>query len=144
MNFGDILSEWERGQTGASRKSDMEIWLQKNDVYDKDANVKSRAAPGENRKRLLNSQPDDVLDIHGLTGEKAWFSLDEFFTKAKDCGYEKLRIIHGKGNHSQGEAVLGRTVLKFIEQCAFAGESGFEKSINGGAGATWVLLKIRN
>jgi len=141
MNFGEILNKWELGQTGASQKSNTEIWLQKNDLYDKDIKVNRMTAQGKRRRRLLNSQPDDVLDIHGLTGEKAWFSLNEFFTRAKDCGYEKLRIIHGKGNHSQGESVLGHTVLKFIEQCAFAGESGFEKTINGGTGATWVFLK---
>jgi DNA-nicking Smr family endonuclease len=48
-------------------------------------------------------------------------------------------IIHGKGNHSRGEAVLGRTVREFIEHCPFAGESGHGRE--GGTGTTWVLLK---
>jgi len=67
--------------------------------------------------------------------------LDQFFSNAKENGYEKLRIIHGKGNRSQEGAVLRQTVRKYIEQCPFAGENGFEKSANGGSGATWVFLK---
>ena len=163
MNFGEILDKWERGQSGvsipladgrnevynrrrgnhfsASKNNAMESWLQNNNVYDKDADKRNTPAPGEYRSRLMQTQPDEVLDIHGLSGDKAWLSLDLFFTRARSCGFKKLRIIHGKGNRSQGEAVLKLTVRKFIEQCSFAGESGYEKAANGGSGATWVLLK---
>jgi len=141
MDFGDILKKWENGQSGTSQKNAMDEWLSKNKVYDKDAHTQNESGKGENRRRLLREKPDDILDIHGLTREKAWLSLEQFFSNAKDCGYEKLRIIHGKGNRSHGEAVLGNTVRKFIEECPFAGESGTEKSPNGGSGATWVLLK---
>ena len=151
MNFGDILDQWERGRSTAAQKKignhneasgTMETWLHSNGIFDKDAVLVTRTqAPGENRRRLLNGKPDDILDIHGLTSDKAWLSLDLFFTRAKSCGFEKLRIIHGKGNHTQDDAVLGRTVRDFIEQCPFAGESGFEKTVGGGTGATWVLLK---
>ena len=160
MDFGNILDKWERGQYGgkprssekphpsktpqkAARSSEniMEEWLRNHEVFDKDANEEKTYAPGEQRHRLLHSQPDAILDIHGLTDEKAWVSLDDFFSMAKDNGYKKLRVIHGKGNRSKGEAVLGRTVHAFIEQCPYAGESGYEKSANGGTGATWVFLK---
>jgi len=129
MDFADVFNKWEKN----------------NKVYDKDAVENSGGqkenAPGENRRRLLHSKPDDVLDIHGLSGERAWLSLDDFFNRARDSGFKKLRVIHGKGNHTQGSAVLGNTVRGFIEQCPFAGESGSEKAIDGGSGATWVLLK---
>jgi len=141
MDFGDILKKWEDRNPSSSQKSTMESWLNENEVYDKDAGAKKTAAPGENRRRLLNCKPDAVIDIHGFTSDKAWTSLEQFFEKAKANDYEKLRIIHGKGNHTHGEAVLKSTVRKFIEQCNFAGESGFEKAENGGSGATWVLLK---
>jgi len=141
VNFGDILDKWERGQSGASSQNEMESWLRNNKVPDKDAYLRNEQAPGEHRSRLMHTQPDEILDIHGLTGDNAWISLDLFFTRARSCGYKKLRIIHGKGNRSQGEAVLKITVRKFIEQCSFAGESGYEKAANGGSGATWVLLK---
>jgi len=127
MSFEDIFNKWE----------------QNNKVIDKDKDAEEQRvpAPGANRRRLLHVKPDDVIDIHGFTGERAWLAMDAFFNKARDLGYKKLRIIHGKGNHSSGKSVLSSTVRDFIEQCPFAGENGFEKSENGGSGATWVLLK---
>ena len=141
MDFGKILDKWESKKASEPKKHTMETWLEKNEVSNKDTAQEKTSVPGEKRRRLLNAKPDDILDIHGLTNEKAWLVLDQFFVNAKECNYEKLRIIHGKGNRSQKEAVLKGTVRKYIEQCSFAGESGFENSVNGGTGATWVLLK---
>jgi DNA-nicking Smr family endonuclease len=146
MDFGEILKKWENGKSHSSKKSTLEAWLETNEVIDKDAKTQDEYAPsnprsGERRRRLLNAKPDDILDIHGLTRDNAWLSLEQFFQNAKSNNYEKLRIIHGKGNHSQGEAVLKKIVRSFIEQCSFAGESGIENSANGKSGATWVLLK---
>jgi len=141
VDFGDILDKWERGKPEASKKNSMDAWLKDNEVFDKDKNKKNTPVPGEKRRRLMNLKPDDTIDLHGHTGEIAWLKLDQFFSNAKDSGFEKLRIIHGKGNRSQGSAVLGQIVRKFIEQCPFAGENGFEKAANGGSGATWVFLK---
>jgi len=137
-DFGDILNKWENG---VFQKNAMYEWLQNNKIYDKDANTTEVSRRGENRRRLMHSKPDAVLDIHGLTETSAWLLLDQFFSDAKDNDYKKLRIIHGKGNRSQGEPVLLHTVRKYIEKCPFAGESGYEKAVNGGTGATWVFLK---
>jgi len=143
MDFGDILKKWENKKTSKSTtpKSTMETWLKNNEIVDKDVQTQPEQDPGEKRRRLLNAKPDDTLDIHGQTSEQAYLSLDRFFNNAKSNGYKKLRIIHGKGNHSGGEAVLKSMVRKFIEKCSFAGESGFETSANGGKGATWAFLK---
>ncbi|MCL2806086.1 MAG: Smr/MutS family protein [Treponema sp.] len=138
MDFGEILKKWESGQP---QKTTMQTWLDNNEIIDKDAGIKKTLKPGENRNRLIRIKPDAILDIHGLTSEEAWLSLEKFFVNAKNNGYEKIRVIHGKGNHCQGEAVLKSTVRKFTEQCSFAGESGYENAANGGSGATWVLLK---
>lgn len=140
MDFADILKKWENGNY-SSQKNDMDKWLQNNKIYDKDAEEDEYLNRGEARRRLLHAKTDAVLDIHDLTNEKAWLSLDLFFSDAREKGFKKLTIIHGKGNHSKGEAVLKSTVRKYIEMCPFAGESGFEKAKNGGSGATWVLLK---
>jgi len=155
MDFDGILKRWEGINDRSSQKTSsiMEEWLQKNEVFDKDANLIKIPARGENRRRLVNKKPDAIIDIHCLTSENAWLSLEQFFEDAKLNGFEKLRIIHGKGSHAKGEdasggfaapgmsAVLKSTVRKFIEQCEFAGESGFEKNENGGSGATWVFIK---
>ena len=137
MNFGEILKKWETiSGESSDQKKEMDEWLSNNKVYKKDS-----SGQGENRQRLLQINPDGILDIHGLTGDEAWISLEQFFSSSREKGFKKLRIIHGKGNRSQGDAVLKQTVRKYIEICPFAGESGFEKAKYGGTGATWVLLK---
>jgi len=132
MNFADILDKWEKGKTPNSIKELMD---------DKETKTDDKTKLVEHRRRLKLKKPDDTLDIHGLTNDEAWLSLDRFFENAKKMSFEKLLIIHGKGNHSSGEAVLTQTVRKYIEQCPLAGESGYEKPASGGSGATWVLLK---
>ena len=150
MDFGDILDKWENQRTpvshnkgdSAKSKKMMESWLRANEVHDKDAEAESGGPfPAEYRRRLRAKNPDRSLDIHGMTREEARAELERFFADAKERGFEKLRIIHGKGNHSKGDAVLGREVREFIERCPYAGESGHEKTGSGGRGATWVLLK---
>ena len=126
MNFGDILNKWEKN----------------NGIYDKDREAeKTYISPQERRNRLKSKKQDAELDIHGLNREEAWQALQTFFGASKEKGLEKLLIIHGKGNHSKGEAVLKRTVMEFIEHCPFAGESGRGKAVTGGEGVTWVILK---
>jgi len=137
MDFGDILNKWEKSQN----KNPMEKILANREIFNKDADSHKKSNPGAVRRRLLNQEPDDIIDIHGLTSDEAWIALEKFFENAKSNNYKKVRIIHGKGNNSQGKAILGNIVQKFIEQCSYAGESGFEKAPNGGSGAAWVLLK---
>ena len=128
MEFAEILDKWERKKKPG------------NEIPDKDAEEKN--SPGHaDKRRIRSKKPDDVLDIHGLTGDEARSSLESFFENAPNSGFEKLRIIHGKGNHSKEDAVLKHCVREFIEQCPYAGESGYEKASGGGTGATWVLLK---
>jgi DNA-nicking Smr family endonuclease len=124
MKFEEILNKWEKN----------------NGIYDKDREAGSeRISPQERRSRLKNKKPDAELDIHGFTRDEAWKALELFLADSKEKGLEKILVIHGKGNHSTGEAVLKRIVMEFIEHCPFAGESG--KGKTGGEGATWVLLK---
>ncbi|MDR0568491.1 MAG: Smr/MutS family protein [Spirochaetaceae bacterium] len=172
MDFGDILDEWDRqtaksqGKKGKKEKKEeaeegtpkrnertaapvkppaahpLEAWLNRHDVYDKDAaNPDGDLRPWEARRRLLHKKPDATIDLHGLTQHEAWTALEAFFSGARSQGFEKLWIIHGKGNHSAGGSVLGRIVQKYLERCPFAGENGHGNASSGGSGVTWVLLK---
>ncbi|MCL1993334.1 MAG: Smr/MutS family protein [Spirochaetes bacterium] len=134
MSFKDIFEKWERGQSPNA----MDAWVH---AYKKDESDYKSSRNSGLRRRLRSKKPDDVLDIHGLTRDEAWLSLENFFSKAKNSAFEKVLVIHGKGNHSNGDAVLGRIVREFIEKCPYAGESGQEKASAGGSGATWILLK---
>ncbi|MDR3144852.1 MAG: Smr/MutS family protein [Treponema sp.] len=160
MDFGDILDTWERqvrkaGTAKAGRPEAAEplpdrqervdpltAWIRVRGVRDKDREEAEAAeSPPERRRRLLYKRPDGVLDLHGLTRDDAWAEMETFFDQSRRQGFEKVLVVHGKGNHSGGEPVLKRAVREFIESCPFAGESGQAKTAAGGSGAIWVLLK---
>ncbi|MDR2516434.1 MAG: Smr/MutS family protein [Spirochaetaceae bacterium] len=130
------------------RAHPLAVWLSQNEVYDKDANGGQDANGGmtfrgrsAEKRRLRAKKSDDEIDLHGLTRDEAWDRLDAFFANARREGFEKLLIIHGKGNHSSGEAVLKRLVRAYLERSPYAAESGHGNAAEGGSGATWVLLR---
>jgi len=126
----------------------MKVWLQQNPVHDKDRIIdadnggEEGLRPSERRRVLREKAPDATLDLHGLTRDEAWDRLTLFINDAKRQKLEKVLVVHGKGNHSPGEAVLKKTTREFIERCPNAGESGKADARRGGSGATWVLLKL--
>ena len=157
MDFGDILNKWEKRKpsqngkkakntvintAGESQKQEnpIDAWIHAYGIMDKDQDAREEEAGKLKRRPLLwKKRPDAKMDIHGLTQDEAWNALEQFFADARRQGLKKILVIHGKGIHSQGEAVLKRITRNFIERCPFAGESGQDKT--GGSGATWVLLK---
>jgi DNA-nicking Smr family endonuclease len=157
MDFGDILDKWEKGRplpAGKSggtaeepppRRADpLTEWLRANPVYDKDAGLEEPpAATGERRRRLLRKRPDAEIDLHGLLRDQAWEALEAFFRESRRRGFEKVLVIHGKGNHGAGEGLLKKLTARFIENCPFAGESGHNPAAGGGSGVTWVILRAR-
>ena len=126
MDFGTILEKWERKAKPLA--------------YDKEDSISGASPRGERRYRLLRKKPDDYIDLHGLMRDEAWTALETFFENSRRKGYEKVLIVHGKGNHGN-EGALRDLSRSFIESCTFAGESGYSSAKEGGTGATWVILK---
>ena len=50
--------------------------------------------------------PQDEIDLHGLKGDEAELKADFFIRDSKARGLATIRIIVGKGTHSEGRAVL--------------------------------------
>ncbi|MDR2864264.1 MAG: Smr/MutS family protein [Spirochaetaceae bacterium] len=155
MDFGRILERWEHDRLGgpvfspkAGIKDARNIndflssWLDTHPVQNKDADTPEASRRESGRRKILRSKaPDASLDLHGKTREEAWRALDDFFRAAQARNLEKVLLIHGKGNHSKDGAILKEFCRVYIEQCEFAGESGYPPASDGGSGATWVLLK---
>ncbi|GAB1481856.1 Smr/MutS family protein [Treponema sp.] len=137
------LAEIGAGKIGNEKLVDpMTAWLRVNGVMDKDAEEEDSIQNAAAKRRYLRAKaPDATIDLHGLTRDEAWLRLSAFFADSRRHGAEKILIVHGKGNHSEGEAILKRVTRDFIERCAFAGESGQADARSGGSGASWVLLK---
>lgn len=171
MDFGDILAQWERQQTGRTTsprkgktpqasshsraneqkqaaekqaKEQMEAWLDRFGTVDKDEISKQREIRSQlERPSFLRSlKPQAQVDLHNLTQDEARRRLAVFVADCRARGLKKVLIIHGKGNHTHdGEPVLGKLVRHFIEADERLGEWGHPDRAGGGSGATWVILK---
>jgi DNA-nicking Smr family endonuclease len=126
MNFGDILSQWEKDP-------------RRSRTVDKDLVVAQ--AEARRTENLTSLRPEAHIDLHGFTRDEAWEALDRFISLCCRQNLRKVLIIHGKGNHPGSDAVLSRTVRTFIECDHRLGASGHPNARSGGSGATWVAIK---
>lgn len=119
-------------------------WLDEYGTEDKDsegpAAVSEREREAENR-RLRDLRPQARLDLHGQTAEDAEKSIEAFLEGASRSGLEKVLVVTGKGVHSKGEPVLGKTARRVLEASPFAGRFGTAAQQDGGSGALWVLIR---
>jgi DNA-nicking Smr family endonuclease len=60
-----------------------------------------------NNSKLINyPESQGEIDLHGLKGDEAGLKADFFIRDSKAKGLVTIRIIVGKGTHSEGRAVL--------------------------------------
>jgi len=122
-DFANILKEWEKN----------------NSYIDKDLNNNRKASSNRVKKR---TQKELKIDLHGMTVKEAIIHLKEKILKAKTTTEIKAYIIHGAGNHSNGECVLKKSVLKWLEENRYIFNlyrSG--KTNEGGHGVTIAYIK---
>lgn len=164
MDFAQILDKWEKGQNrknqneeGANRRKEssedkssedkskqaFEKWINSEEhwkYYDK-GEPEGEIDAVARREYLRKIEPEDQIDLHGLTLEQSLSRLDRFLSEALSRGLRKVLIVHGKGHHSKGPAVLPKAVLEYLQQSPIAGELGIPRREKGGSGATWVIIK---
>jgi len=150
MNFGSVLNKWENlSKRGDKRKHRAmnKHWL---DDYPPDARAlrdkdeKTSAHRSEVRVNWRRRPHQDVLDLHGMTREEARKEVEIFISLMQRCGLRKGLIIHGKGLHSEGRAILDSLVRDCLENNSEVGEFGRAQAKDGGSGATWFLLRQRS
>ena len=86
------------------------------------------------------------MDLHGMNVEHAQEEFESFMKASYLAGKKALLIIHGRGLSSPGEAILKNKVHEWLSHSywrkrVFAFASA--QSHDGGAGATYVLLRDR-
>ncbi len=86
------------------------------------------------------------LDLHGLTAEEAREVFDQFMKWAITYGKTGVLVTHGRGLSSPGEPVLKKKVEEWLtrglwRKWVVAYSSA--RRCDGGAGATYVLLRSR-
>jgi DNA-nicking Smr family endonuclease len=113
-----------------------------------DGVVISGRAPGVNRTQISELRggrvrPEATLDLHGHTAVEAEIALEKFLVQSASLRRRCVLVIHGRGLHSDGIAVLRDTVFGALVGnmsglvLAFATAA---KS-DGGAGATYVMVR---
>ena len=106
-------------------------------------------APGIDRKHLVRLRRGEVnvdhrVDLHGLAAADARRTLRAELERVRGSGLRCLLVIHGRGLHSEGAAVLREGVTEWLAAppladlvMAFASA----RPEHGGTGATYVLLR---
>jgi len=156
MDFEDILKTWEDGissrkQSIKKKKSkttsidspSMDTFL---DMYPPEdgsgETVPSDPTVRQRRRNYRRMKPQETLDLHGFSLVSASVELDDFLSRCRKRKVEKVLIIHGKGLHSpEGEAVLRNSIRNELRSLTFIGEIGHPSEKEGGAGATWAIIK---
>ncbi len=86
------------------------------------------------------------VDLHGLLAEEAKEVFEKFLKWAVTTGKTGVLIVHGRGLSSPSEPVLKRKVVEWLTRGPWrkwvAAYSSARKC-DGGAGATYVLLRPR-
>lgn len=81
------------------------------------------------------------LDLHLMTRDEARREVVSFLAEAETLGYKKVRIITGKGLHSEnGEGILRPYVKNMLDGAGYEYQNA--KYDEGGEGAIEVLLKL--
>lgn len=84
----------------------------------------------------------DELDLHGLTVKEARQLLSDFLIEMQQRGITSVRIIHGKGHHSDGRGpVLKGNVAHWLTQRDEVLAYCSARPADGGTGALYVLLR---
>lgn len=106
-------------------------------------------APGIDRARLRRlaagrTRVGRTLDLHGLDARSAERALRETLLAARESGERCVLVVHGRGLHSEREAVLKASLVDWLAApplgplvLAFASAT----PEHGGPGATYVLLR---
>lgn len=106
-------------------------YLEKLENFEKPENTYSFYAKGISKKIL------DSIDIRGKTSIEAKDLLDDFFDSIVFTNFEKIYIIHGKG-----EGKLQEFVHDYLSENPFVKSFNFALPEEGGTGCTVVYLKL--
>jgi DNA-nicking Smr family endonuclease len=82
------------------------------------------------------------IDLHGMTIQQAWDSLDDFIVEGRARGLRCVRVVHGKGYRSGARGpVLQSAVNSWLRHNHDVIAFVSARSIDGGTGAVYVLLR---
>ena len=85
---------------------------------------------------------DAEIDLHGMNAVEAKAALREFVGAAVERHMSCVRVIHGKGRRSGPRGpVLKNIVSHWLQRANDVVAFGSARAVDGGSGATYVLLR---
>ena len=106
-------------------------------------------AAGIDRRHLVRLRRGEVpvelrVDLHGLAAAEARRRLAAELARAQAAGLRCVLVVHGRGLHSEGPAVLREGVAEWLSAGPLAARVmafASARPADGGSGATYVLLR---
>jgi len=154
LSFEDILNQWDSQKKKQVKKTEirskkiqseasMSSFL---DMYPPDElsgePIPQKPTARQKRRNYRRMKPQETIDLHGFSLLSAKIELEDFLKRCRKRKLEKVLIIHGKGLHSpEGEAVLRTCIRNELKSLSYIGEIGHPSEKDGGAGATWAIIK---
>lgn len=87
---------------------------------------------------------ESEIDLHGLTALEAKQAMHDFIAEALAQRMSCIRIVHGKGRRSGPRGpVLKNVVNQYLQRLQPVQAFGSARSVDGGSGAVYVLLRAR-
>jgi DNA-nicking Smr family endonuclease len=94
------------------------------------------------RLRRGDPAPEREIDLHGFDARSAAREVRQELLEARERGVRCVRIIHGRGLHSESGAVLRDRVPGWLTHPPLAAiVLAFARSRRDGGGSTHVLLR---
>ena len=146
VNSNDILEAFGGKEDTPGFAEELEANLASKDLGKILAEKRGGHRPPPSRHAILAEYPppDDDLDLHGLTGPEAEIKTLNFIRTSNTLKQRTIRIITGKGLHSDGPAILPdiiETQLKELKAAGLIFDFQWEKKEKHKSGAVIVYLK---
>ena len=95
------------------------------------------------KPNIKNANPQDTLDLHGLTRERALQSIKKFIFESKKNNLKIVLIIHGKGFRSENKTPVLKDLVEYYlatEGKCYIKYSAEAPARLGGGGAKLIYL----
>ena len=85
--------------------------------------------------------PEDTIDLHGMTIAQAKAELDLFITESYQANYFAVAVIHGKGRNTADKPILKNKVNEWLREYPTVMAFCSAPSNDGGAGKVYIMLE---
>lgn len=146
-NKNSIKKDNDNNDDNYCSEEDKEMFLNAIKNLDCSNHIKNLTESKKNyskfKPNIKNVKPQDSLDLHGLTRERALQSIKKFIFEAKKNNLKVVLIIHGKGFRSENKIAVLKDLVEYY--IATEGKYYIKYSVEaparlGGSGAKLIYL----